>query len=94
MGQFEVYTPFPGDYTFISNVFLDFYMPSANGEFVKIYLYLLRHASQTKTLLDFTSVADALNCTEADIQRALRYWEKAGVQIGRASCRERVSSPV
>lgn len=79
MGQFEVYTPFPGDYTFISNVFLDFYMPSANGEFVKIYLYLLRHASQTKTLLDFTSVADALNCTEADIQRALRYWEKAGV---------------
>lgn len=79
MGQFEVYTPFPGDYTFISNVFLDFYMPSANGEFVKIYLYLLRHASQTKTFLDFTSVADALNCTEADIQRALRYWEKAGV---------------
>lgn len=79
MGQFEVYTPFPGDYTFISNVFLDFYMPSANGEFVKIYLYLLRHASQTKTLLDFTSVADALNCTEADIQRALRYWENARV---------------
>lgn len=79
MGQFEVYTPFPGDYTFVSNVFLDFYMPSANGEFLKIYLYLQRHAARTKALLDFTSVADALNCTEADVQRALRYWEKAGV---------------
>ena len=28
--------------TVVSNVFLDYYMPRANGEFVKIYLYLLR----------------------------------------------------
>ena len=45
MGQFEVYNSFPGDFTFISNHFLDCYMPSANGEFVKIYLYLLRHCA-------------------------------------------------
>ena len=51
MGQFEVYNSFPGEFTFISNRFLDGYMPSANGEFVKIYLYLLRHACQEKTLL-------------------------------------------
>ena len=79
MGQFEMYPPFPGAYTFISNTFLDYYMPSANGEFVKIYLYLLRHASCGKHTLNFASVADALNCTETDVQRALRYWEKAGV---------------
>ena len=79
MGQFEIYPPFPGAYTFISNTFLDYYMPSANGEFVKIYLYLLRHASCGKHTLNFASVADALNCTETDVQRALRYWEKAGV---------------
>ena len=45
MGQFKVFNSFPEEFTFISNSFLDFYMPSANGEFVKIYLYLLRHAS-------------------------------------------------
>ena len=30
------------DFTSISNVFLDEYMPKANGEFIKIYLHLLR----------------------------------------------------
>lgn len=79
MGQFEVYNSFPGDFTFISNHFLDCYMPSANGEFVKIYLYLLRHACQEKTRLELSSIADVFNCTEADIQRALRYWKKTGV---------------
>lgn len=29
-------------YTSVSNDFIDHYMPSANGEFVKLYLYLLR----------------------------------------------------
>ncbi len=79
MGQFKVYNSFPEEFTFISNSFLDFYMPSANGEFVKIYLYLLRHASGKGTALDLSSIADAFNCTEADIQRALRYWQNCGV---------------
>ena len=79
MGQFKVYNSFPEEFTFISNSFLDFYMPSANGEFVKIYLYLLRHASGKGTALNLSSIADAFNCTEADIQRALRYWKNCGV---------------
>jgi len=79
MGQFEVYNSFPGEFTFISNRFLDGYMPSANGEFVKIYLYLLRHACQEKTLLELSSIADVFNCTEADVLRALRYWKKTGI---------------
>lgn len=79
MGQFEVYNSFPGEFTFISNHFLDRYMPSANGEFVKIYLYLLRHACQEKTLLELSSIADVFNCTEADVLRALRYWKKTGI---------------
>ena len=79
MGQFEVYNSFPGEFTFISNHFLDRYMPSANGEFVKIYLYLLRHASGKGTALNLSSIADAFNCTEADVLRALRYWKKTGI---------------
>ncbi|EJW95910.1 DnaD and phage-associated domain protein, partial [gut metagenome] len=78
MGQFEVYNSFPGGFTIISNHFLDCYMPSANGEFVKIYLYMLRHACQEKTYLEISSIADVFNCTEADIHRALRYWKKVG----------------
>lgn len=58
--------------------FLDTYMPHANGEFVKVYLRLLRLAAsgQTSALSD---VADTLSCTEKDVARALRYWEKAGL---------------
>ena len=50
MGQFEVYNSFPGEFTFVSNRFLDLYMPKANGEFVKIYLYLLRCCSSEKSI--------------------------------------------
>lgn len=36
--------PLPG-VTLIENTFIDRYMPAANGEYVKVYLYLLRCAS-------------------------------------------------
>ena len=64
--------------TVISNSFLDYYMPQANGEFVKIYLFLLR-AQNSSQPFDLTSAADQMNCTERDIIRALKYWEKAGL---------------
>ncbi len=62
--------------TVISNEFIDQYMAGANGEYVKVYLYLLRHQ---KELIEVGKIADALNHTEADVRRALTYWEKAGV---------------
>lgn len=61
--------------TIISNIFIDYYMPQANGEFVKIYLYLLRCLNGGQSDLDLASVADVFNCTESDILRTLRYWE-------------------
>ena len=30
------------DATILSNIFIDRFMPKANGEFVKVYIYLLR----------------------------------------------------
>ena len=33
----------------VPDAFVDFYMPQANGEFVKIYLYLLRLAHSPNT---------------------------------------------
>lgn len=61
--------------TIISNVFIDYYMPQANGEFVKIYLYLLRCLNSGQSDLDLASVADVFSCTESDVLRTLRYWE-------------------
>lgn len=61
--------------TIISNIFIDYYMPRANGEFVKIYLYLLRSLQGGNTPLDLAAVADVFDCTESDVLRTLRYWE-------------------
>ena len=64
--------------TIISNDFIDRYMPAANGEFVKLYLYLLRCAG-TGRELSVSSIADFFDHTEKDVQRALLYWEKQGI---------------
>ena len=65
----------------ISNEFLDTYMPRANGEFVKVYLLLLRISSLKGESLTLSHLADRLNCTENDIFRAIRYWEKEGLLL-------------
>ena len=62
--------------TVVSNAFIDTYMVAANGEYVKVFLYLLRHEHEDVTI---SSIADALNHTEADVKRALSYWREAGV---------------
>lgn len=65
--------------TGISNCFIDHYMPGANGEFVKLYIYLVRCASFTNVNLSLEQLADTFTCTEGDITRALRYWENLGL---------------
>lgn len=65
--------------TQVPNRFIDEYMPHANGSFVKVYLYLLRQMSSGTTTLTIESMADMLSNTEADILRALHYWEKQGI---------------
>ena len=80
MSTFSINTTYPVDVTLLPNVFLDTYMPSANGEFVKIYLYLLRMAGRNADF-SLAAVADALSCTEADVRRALRYWERTGLLL-------------
>lgn len=67
---------FKVDGTVVANEFIDCYMGAANGEYVKVYLYLLRHDGRPVSV---DEIADALNHTEADIRRALAYWEKLGV---------------
>ena len=65
--------------TLLPNDFIDNYMIDANGEFVKVYLFLLRHLDDPFSSLTLTTIADCLNNTEKDILRAFRYWEKKGL---------------
>lgn len=62
--------------TAVANEFIDTYMAAANGEYVKVYLYVLRHQGEDITI---ELIADALNHTESDVRRAISYWTKAGV---------------
>ena len=64
--------------TLIDNSFIDQYMSSANGEFVKLYIYLLRCAG-TGEELSVSSIADFFDHTEKDVRRALSYWERQGI---------------
>lgn len=59
----------------LSNLFIDQFMPKANGEFVKVYIYLLRMDNMPGVSLGLAQMADSLLCTEGDILRALKYWE-------------------
>lgn len=71
------------DFTSVSNVFIDEYMPKANGEFIKIYLHLLRVVNGgNDALLDELStekIADKFNILESDVMRALNYWCEQGL---------------
>lgn len=65
------------DFTSVSNVFIDEYMPNANGEFVKIYLHLLRLLNGTSALsceLSTETIADYFNLLDSDVMRALQFW--------------------
>lgn len=65
--------------TVISNIFIDSYMPCANGEYVKVYIYLLRCLSDGTMEFGISQIADHLDSTETDIIRALHYWAKEGL---------------
>lgn len=65
--------------TLLPNDFIDNYMVDANGEFVKVYLFLLRHLDDPCSSITISTIADCLNNTENDILRAFRYWEKEGL---------------
>lgn len=85
---------FQTNVTLIANDFIDTYMVKANGEFVKVYLFLLRHLDDPCSSFTVSMIADFLNNTENDILRAFRFWESEGLLTletdaeGRITCVE------
>ena len=67
------------DTTVLENEFIDHYMAEANGEYVKVYLILLRHLNEPSGTLTISKIADLLDITEKDVIRALNYWKKKGL---------------
>lgn len=65
--------------TAIPTLFFDLFMPEANGDFVKVYLYLYRHSADTTPAISVSDIADTLYLTENDIVRALKYWQSKGL---------------
>lgn len=80
MSKIQLKSDYPHNHISVPRVFIDQYMADANGEFVKIYLFLLRCMGTSATSeCSISAIADHFNHTENDILRALKYWEKVGV---------------
>lgn len=81
MGAFLLKNRFSSTSVMIENDFIDKYMAKANGEYVKVYLLLLRYLNYSTTSLSLSEIADSLEITEKDVDRALRYWEREGLLV-------------
>lgn len=93
MKTFKLKNKLQPNATLISNDFIDKYMVQANGEFVKVYLFLLRHLEDPGSTLTVSRIADCLNHTEKDIIRAFKYWESEGVlSLGREETGQRTKA--
>lgn len=66
-------------FTPVSNVFIEKYMPKARGEFVKVYLLMLKYNIASEPGVNSSVLATTLNLLESDIMNALNYWNDEGV---------------
>lgn len=78
MKNIRLHHPFSNNMTAVSNYFIDYYMPKANGEYVKLYLCLLRQVAD-RDCISLESIADLFDYTEKDVRRGLQYWADQGL---------------
>ena len=67
------------NFTPVSNIFIENYMPKARGEFVKVYLLMLKYNTSGEMGASSGVLASSLNLLESDILNALNYWNDEGV---------------
>lgn len=66
------------DFTPIDNVFIDNYMVDTRGDFIKVYIFILR-LGYSNIISDIEGISASLNLLQTDVQRALEYWESKGL---------------
>lgn len=69
----------PLKFTPVSNIFIERYMPKARGEFIKVYLLMLKYNFAGEPGVNSTVLATSLNLLESDIINALNYWSEEGL---------------
>lgn len=79
MAEFIIHSDDSSKDTIVPNIFIDKYMIEANGEYVKVYLYLLRCLSSDARRCSVSEIADRLEHTEKDVLRAFNYWARQGL---------------
>lgn len=79
MADITLHTSNANQITCVSNAFIDNFMNDADGEYVKIYLYLLRSLGRKNYTFSIEDMADHLDHTQKDILKALSYWGQKGV---------------
>lgn len=67
------------NFTPISNVFIDRYMPKARGEYVKVYILGMKYCMSGEPGASSAMLAGTLHLLETDLMNALNYWNDEGV---------------
>ena len=62
--------------TVVENLFITEYLQGAKGDHVKVYLSLLYHCQHSREEIGPEEMALSLDMTVAQIEAALRYWER------------------
>lgn len=65
----------------IENIFIDVYMPMANGTFVKVYLMAYKYACELNSRLEVSNgtLAKSLMISLEDVHSAWDFWESKGI---------------
>lgn len=66
-------------FTPLSNIFIDQYMTSARGEFVKVYILALKYCLGGEPGINTSMLAQKLQLLESDVINAWSYWNEQGV---------------
>jgi DnaD/phage-associated family protein len=64
--------------TKVENIFINEYMPSAPGDFVKVYLYASMYAEHGLEITE-KAIAKQLGLSEEKVREGWEYWEERGV---------------
>lgn len=67
------------DATPVDNLFIQEFMPRANGDFVKVYLYGLMQCYHPVESASLHIIAKELNMEDAAVENAMRFWEREGL---------------
>ncbi|NLM48613.1 MAG: DnaD domain protein [Epulopiscium sp.] len=63
----------------IHNEFIDKYLPKADGNFVKVYIFLYRCYYHQKPSLSTKDISEKLGLLESDVIKAFQYWAEQGL---------------